>query len=80
MCGIDVRLDNASDDFEYKAIRELTSLHSREDERSEAAALPVASRREEIVSLVREHPVVVVVGETGSGKTTQIPQYLLDDL
>ncbi|XP_069025007.1 3'-5' RNA helicase YTHDC2-like [Embiotoca jacksoni] len=42
-------------------------------------ALPVSEHQEEIVQLVRDNRVVLVVGETGSGKTTQIPQFLLDD-
>lgn len=36
--------------------------------------LPVANRREEIIEAMREHQVVIVVGETGSGKTTQLPK------
>ncbi len=40
------------------------------------ADLPVAQHREEIMSLLKQHQVVICVGETGSGKTTQIPQYL----
>lgn len=42
-------------------------------------SLPVYQRHEEIVQLIRENRVILVVGETGSGKTTQIPQFLLDD-
>uniref|UniRef100_A0A3Q3IHD5 RNA helicase n=1 Tax=Monopterus albus TaxID=43700 RepID=A0A3Q3IHD5_MONAL len=42
-------------------------------------SLPVHERQEEIVQLIRENRVVLVVGETGSGKTTQIPQFLLDE-
>ncbi|XP_036436605.1 3'-5' RNA helicase YTHDC2 [Colossoma macropomum] len=42
-------------------------------------ALPVFERQEEIVATIKENQVVLVVGETGSGKTTQIPQFLLDD-
>ncbi|CAK6975730.1 '-5' RNA helicase YTHDC2 [Scomber scombrus] len=42
-------------------------------------SLPVHERQEEIVQLIKESRVVLVVGETGSGKTTQIPQFLLDD-
>uniref|UniRef100_A0A8B9HP93 RNA helicase n=1 Tax=Astyanax mexicanus TaxID=7994 RepID=A0A8B9HP93_ASTMX len=41
--------------------------------------LPVYERQEEIVATIKENQVVLVVGETGSGKTTQIPQFLLDD-
>uniref|UniRef100_A0A673L052 RNA helicase n=1 Tax=Sinocyclocheilus rhinocerous TaxID=307959 RepID=A0A673L052_9TELE len=42
-------------------------------------ALPVFERQEEIIQTIRENQVVLVLGETGSGKTTQIPQFLLDD-
>lgn len=38
--------------------------------------LPAFAVKEQLLQLVRENRVVVVVGETGSGKTTQIPQYL----
>jgi ATP-dependent RNA helicase DHX36 len=48
--------------------------------RSVRAALPAALQREAIVQAVRSHQVVVVCGETGSGKTTQVPQYLLDSV
>ena len=39
--------------------------------------LPVSSRRDEIMAAVREHQVVIVCGETGSGKTTQLPKIAL---
>jgi ATP-dependent helicase HrpA len=35
--------------------------------------LPVSKRREDIAAAIRDHQVVVVAGETGSGKTTQLP-------
>jgi pre-mRNA-splicing factor ATP-dependent RNA helicase DHX16 len=38
--------------------------------------LPVYPYREEFLAAVKDHQVMVLVGETGSGKTTQIPQYL----
>ncbi|MFP4259895.1 MAG: ATP-dependent RNA helicase HrpA [Opitutales bacterium] len=40
--------------------------------------LPIHQRREEIIDTLRRHQVVVIAGETGSGKTTQIPKFLLD--
>ena len=40
--------------------------------------LPVLAYKENIIDLLVENRIIVVVGETGSGKTTQIPQYLLD--
>ncbi|MDR1807707.1 MAG: ATP-dependent RNA helicase HrpA, partial [Propionibacteriaceae bacterium] len=41
------------------------------------SALPIAAHAEEIARLVQANPVVVVAGETGSGKTTQLPKILL---
>ncbi|HUO79646.1 MAG TPA: ATP-dependent RNA helicase HrpA [Steroidobacteraceae bacterium] len=42
------------------------------------AELPIAARRDEIVAALRAHRVLVVCGETGSGKTTQLPKMLLE--
>ena len=41
--------------------------------------LPVHRHREAIIKQVRKSPVVVLVGDTGSGKTTQVPQFLVED-
>ena len=41
-------------------------------------ALPIAARRAEIAALIHEHQVVIVCGETGSGKTTQLPKICLE--
>ncbi|HSQ07609.1 MAG TPA: hypothetical protein VLM84_07955, partial [Chromatiaceae bacterium] len=40
--------------------------------------LPVCERREEIAALISAHQVVVLCGETGSGKSTQLPKLCLD--
>ena len=40
-------------------------------------SLPISVRGEDIVKLIREHQVVVIAGETGSGKTTQLPKLCL---
>uniref|UniRef100_A0A1J3K7M0 RNA helicase n=1 Tax=Noccaea caerulescens TaxID=107243 RepID=A0A1J3K7M0_NOCCA len=45
---------------------------AKEDRRS----LPIHAYRDELLKLIEENQVLVIVGETGSGKTTQIPQYL----
>jgi ATP-dependent helicase HrpA len=42
------------------------------------AELPVSQRRDEIAQAIRDHQVVVIAGETGSGKTTQIPKICLE--
>ncbi|MDO5502550.1 MAG: ATP-dependent RNA helicase HrpA [Actinomycetia bacterium] len=40
--------------------------------------LPVVAAREELLAAIRDHQVVVVAGETGSGKTTQLPKMCLE--
>ncbi|QOV37318.1 ATP-dependent RNA helicase HrpA [Streptomyces ferrugineus] len=40
--------------------------------------LPVSQKRDEIAAAIRDHQVVIVAGETGSGKTTQIPKICLE--
>ncbi|HJQ46517.1 MAG TPA: ATP-dependent RNA helicase HrpA [Amycolatopsis sp.] len=42
------------------------------------AELPVSRRREDIAAAIRDHQVVIVAGETGSGKTTQLPKICLE--
>ncbi|MGW4948404.1 ATP-dependent RNA helicase HrpA [Actinoplanes sp. NPDC004185] len=40
--------------------------------------LPVSQRRDDILTAIRDHQVVVIAGETGSGKTTQLPKICLE--
>jgi ATP-dependent helicase HrpA len=40
--------------------------------------LPITAHREELVAAIRRHPVIIVAGETGSGKTTQLPKFCLE--
>ncbi|WP_051966794.1 ATP-dependent RNA helicase HrpA [Kitasatospora mediocidica] len=42
------------------------------------AELPVSQKKDDILAAVRDHQVVIVAGETGSGKTTQIPKICLE--
>ncbi|MBW2583839.1 MAG: ATP-dependent RNA helicase HrpA, partial [Deltaproteobacteria bacterium] len=39
--------------------------------------LPIFAKKDEIIEAIARHPVIVVSGETGSGKTTQLPKYCL---
>ncbi|MFS0469354.1 ATP-dependent helicase, partial [Corynebacterium striatum] len=41
-------------------------------------ALPVSARKDDIADAIRDNQVVIIAGETGSGKTTQIPKICLD--
>ncbi|CAN8025715.1 unnamed protein product [Ixodes persulcatus] len=40
--------------------------------------LPIAQQKEAIIEAVQKHQVVLIAGDTGCGKSTQIPQYLLN--
>ena len=41
--------------------------------------LPVYSQKEKILSIIETNSITIIQGNTGSGKSTQIPQYILDD-
>jgi ATP-dependent helicase HrpA len=57
-------------------LRELRRLHVPRVSYPES--LPITSRKDEIVAAIRANQVVVLAGETGSGKTTQIPKMCLE--
>ena len=41
-------------------------------------SLPILEKKEDIIGAIKKHPVLIVSGETGSGKTTQIPKFCLE--
>lgn len=45
---------------------------------SERDQLPVKQFQEEVMDAIDHNPVVIIRGATGCGKTTQVPQYILD--
>lgn len=55
-------------DLKFKKIKEL---------RKSQRELPIAERRREILQLLDNNQVLIVAGDTGCGKSTQVPQYLL---
>ncbi|MCO5579412.1 hypothetical protein L7F22_033267 [Adiantum nelumboides] len=59
-----------------EAVSEFAKTKSLREQRE---YLPIFSVRDELLQVIRENQVVVVVGETGSGKTTQLTQYLHED-
>ncbi|MFF0814060.1 ATP-dependent RNA helicase HrpA [Rhodococcus sp. NPDC003318] len=80
------KLDRARSPEALAALeREITTARARIATRRAAVpattypeALPVSARRDDIAAAIEAHQVVIVAGETGSGKTTQIPKICLD--
>lgn len=70
---IDALLASARARMETRLSRHAGIAHPDFDD-----ALPIAERRGEIAKLIRENQVVVLCGETGSGKTTQLPKICLE--
>jgi pre-mRNA-splicing factor ATP-dependent RNA helicase DHX38/PRP16 len=75
------------DEFNYKADSQYAeALRKKNQAVSEFAKnktikeqrefLPVYGVREELLTVIRDNRIVIIVGETGSGKTTQLTQYL----
>eukprot|EP00796_Vickermania_ingenoplastis_P004946 gene4948-3549_t len=51
----------------------------QENLQKQRRSLPIYRVRDEMLALIRDNPVIVVVGETGSGKTTQLLQYMYEE-
>ncbi|MBM7126632.1 ATP-dependent RNA helicase HrpA [Dyella flava] len=70
------KLESLAADIAASAQRRQRRAHSKPPIRLDES-LPITARAEEIIKLIREHQVVVIAGETGSGKTTQLPKLCL---
>ncbi|OQR90741.1 ATP-dependent RNA helicase, partial [Thraustotheca clavata] len=58
--------------------KKLVPVHRKEDIQLARMQLPVCSSEQEIMEAISLNPVVILCGETGSGKTTQVPQFLYE--
>lgn len=61
-----------------RAVEKLALIDAGVPEIDYPESLPVSARREDIAEAIRDNQVVIIAGETGSGKTTQIPKICLD--
>ncbi|MFF7551970.1 ATP-dependent RNA helicase HrpA [Streptomyces olivaceus] len=61
-----------------KAEQRIGERRARVPDVSYPAQLPVSQKKDEIAAAIRDHQVVIVAGETGSGKTTQIPKICVE--
>ncbi|SPJ34593.1 ATP-dependent RNA helicase HrpA [Kushneria phyllosphaerae] len=74
-------VDKALKDIDARLTRSMALAQGRRDQPvtlEYPPELPVAERRDDILEAIRDHQVVVVAGETGSGKTTQLPKMCLE--
>lgn len=70
-------LDEIAAEAQTAAVR-LAGRASRKPEVTYPENLPVSQKKDEIAEAIRDHQVVIVAGETGSGKTTQIPKICME--
>ena len=87
-----LKRQKGADDSPKKMIRELNqlaqwlqlSIENKENRRLRRPSpmypdnLPITRKKTDIVAAIQNHPVVIISGETGSGKTTQLPKFCLD--
>nr|GMC47767.1 pre-mRNA-splicing factor ATP-dependent RNA helicase DEAH1-like isoform X1 [Ipomoea batatas] len=71
MEGVNVDQESAVDELETSVAKS-----AFEKLQADRKTLPIYPYRDELLQAINDHQVLVIVGETGSGKTTQIPQYL----
>ncbi|HEU5107420.1 MAG TPA: ATP-dependent RNA helicase HrpA, partial [Micromonosporaceae bacterium] len=69
--------EELSAEFE-SAERRLAARRERVPVITYPAELPVSQRKDDLLAAIRDHQVVIVAGETGSGKTTQLPKICLE--
>ncbi|KAM9719886.1 ATP-dependent RNA helicase A protein-like [Menidia menidia] len=70
--------EQISTDLQAELTQQLEQNRSLQQIQSERQQLPVQRFEEEIMAAVEGNPVVIIRGATGCGKTTQVPQYILD--
>ncbi|XP_055615824.1 pre-mRNA-splicing factor ATP-dependent RNA helicase PRP16 isoform X2 [Toxorhynchites rutilus septentrionalis] len=85
----DAKFDAETDTADYRKGQKFAEHMQAQDDDAEFTkkrpiyeqrrSLPVFAVRQDLLNVIRENSVVIIVGETGSGKTTQLTQYLHED-
>lgn len=80
---VDDETSMAEEDEEHtrvlKAKQMMLPLFQKYDFTLKPSKLPIRYSKDEILTRIRENPVIVLEGPTGCGKTTQVPQFILDE-
>ncbi|OTF83214.1 pre-mRNA-splicing factor ATP-dependent RNA helicase DHX16-like [Euroglyphus maynei] len=74
LAGDDDISQDDHDENRHMTEKDLKKLSIEETRRS----LPVYPFKDDLIAAINDHQVLIIEGETGSGKTTQVPQYLID--
>lgn len=72
-------LDQLSDDIMKEARDRMQQSKELQQSNVNRAKLPVFAKKHEIMDAINENPVIIIRGNTGCGKTTQVCQFILDD-
>lgn len=72
------QLSNSSFGFGHRPPPPMPPPLPLQNQPTAESSLPIAKHRNEILFLVENHSTLILIGETGSGKTTQVPRYLLE--
>jgi len=84
-CNIDegplatTSLDQLSEDLMNEQREKLQQDSSLQASIKERSSLPVFNKKNEIMNAINENPIIIIRGNTGCGKTTQVCQFILDD-
>lgn len=76
----EARANQLSQDLYQDLSRRKATDSALQQNLQERQQLPISSKAEELVAAIQAHPVVIVRGSTGCGKTTQVPQFILDSM
>jgi len=72
-------LDRVSEDLQHSFREKAQSDTDYQSRTKDRESLPVSAQKRVIMEAINDNPVVIVRGNTGCGKTTQVCQYILDD-
>ncbi|KAL6930360.1 uncharacterized protein HGUI_01547 [Hanseniaspora guilliermondii] len=69
------------EDFGFESDSEQSEEESEEEEsEQEDVSLPIEIHKKELLDIISKNQVVIIIGHTGSGKSTKMPQFLCNDL